>query len=81
MTMAFNAAFNVGHLSAKARYGVMTLLYKKRAPRDLVNYRPLTITSLLYRTGNRRNACCGMSSTCTHNPGHRPQRSAQLPET
>ena len=32
-------------------------------------------------TGNRRNACCGMSSTCTHNPGHRPQRSTQLPET
>ena len=32
-------------------------------------------------TGNRRNACCGMSSTCTHSPGHRPQRSAQLPET
>ena len=32
-------------------------------------------------TGNRRDACCGMSSTCTHNPGHRPQRSAQLPET
>jgi len=49
MTMAFNAAFNVGHLSAKARYGVMTLLYKKRDPRDLVNYRPLTITSLLYK--------------------------------
>ena len=21
------------------------------------------------RTGNRRNACCGMSSTCTYNPG------------
>ena len=32
-------------------------------------------------TGNRRDACCGMSSTCTHDPGHRPQRSAQLPET
>ena len=32
-------------------------------------------------TGNRRRACCGMSSTCTHSPGHRPQRSAQLPET
>ena len=31
--------------------------------------------------GNRRGACCGMSSTCTHSPGHRPQRSAQLPET
>ena len=25
-------------------------------------------------TGNRRSACCGMSSTCTCNPGHRPQR-------
>ena len=31
--------------------------------------------------GNRRGACCGMSSTCTHSPGHRPPRYAQLPGT
>ena len=47
LTLSFNAAFLVGHLSAKQRFGLTSFLYKKKDPRDLRNWRPLTTTSHL----------------------------------
>jgi hypothetical protein len=53
LTLSFNAAFEVGQLSSKQRYGITSFLYKKKDPRDLRNWRPLTITSLMYKCATR----------------------------
>lgn len=43
LTLSFNVALEIGQLSAKQRFGITSFLYKKKDPRDLRNWRPLTI--------------------------------------
>jgi len=45
----FNASFHLGQLTPGQRFGILKILYKKGDARDLRNWRPLAITSLMYK--------------------------------
>ena len=46
---SFNASFAEGKLSVAERFGILKILYTKGDLRILTNYRPLTITSIIYK--------------------------------
>ena len=49
ITESMNASFWEGKLSPQQRFGILKILYKKGDRRLLTNYRPLAITSILYK--------------------------------
>ena len=49
ITESFNDSFTEGKLSPLERFGILKILYKKGDHRILTNYRPLAITSIIYK--------------------------------
>eukprot|EP01044_Picomonas_judraskeda_P002408 COSAG03_NODE_172_length_11193_cov_116.842527_4_plen_733_part_01 len=49
ITESFNDSFSKGKLSPLERFGILKILYKKGDHRVLTNYRPLAITSIIYK--------------------------------
>lgn len=49
ITESFNDSFEKGKLSPLERFGILKILYKKGDHRVLTNYRPLAITSIIYK--------------------------------
>ena len=49
LTISFNASYKAGRLSVAMRFGLMSLVYKKKDATDLNYYRGLTMTCPLYK--------------------------------
>ena len=74
--MASNAAFEVGELSVAQRFGMLTLLHKKLDKTDLQYYRPLTVTSILYKLYGLVLQDVGALEAST--PGHDTREPARI---
>ena len=48
LTAVFNEAINTGMLPDRMLEGEVALLYKKKDPRDIRNYRPITLLNTDY---------------------------------
>ena len=78
LTQVFNEAHLKGRLSKMTKCGTISLLYKKKARKDVRNYRPITLLNgdykILTRTLCKRMKSVIGNVVCKENTGFSPRR-------